>query len=75
MRDSVYRIDQDRKEHNLPTSTAEEFSGYIWADTTKEQPVKDQDDGMDAMRYVVAELDLGARPRIRWMGGDDGWPV
>jgi phage terminase large subunit len=31
----------------------------------KEQPVKADDHGMDAMRYMVAFLDLKTRPRIR----------
>lgn len=52
----------------MPVCTAEEFGGYVWMDSkTKEEPVKEQDDGMDAMRYVVAERDLGVRPRVRWM--------
>ena len=68
MRDSTYQIDQDLRERNLPACTAEEFGGYIWADSkSKEEPVKEQDNGMDAMRYVVAQRDLGVRPRIRWM--------
>ena len=31
----------------------------------KEEPVKEMDDGMDAMRYMVAERDLGGRPSVR----------
>jgi phage terminase large subunit len=34
----------------------------------KEQPVKENDHGCDAMRYMVAERDLGGRPRIRTLG-------
>lgn len=56
-----------------PTCTAEEWAGYIW-DTgggkkAKESPVKEQDDGLDCTRYVAAELDRGAQPRMRWMNG------
>ena len=37
------------------------------SDKGKEAPVKVGDDGCDTMRYVVAEVDLGARPGIRWI--------
>lgn len=54
-----------------PASTAEEIPGYVW-DTSngrkaKEAPVKEMDDGCDQMRYVVAERDLGARPKVRFL--------
>jgi phage terminase large subunit len=60
-----------------PCSTEEEITGYVWdrgsaaqqaADKPpKEAPVKVNDHGMDAMRYAVAELDVGGRPNIRWL--------
>lgn len=59
-----------------PCSTQEEVTGYVWDRGTaqqqaadkppKEAPVKVNDHGMDALRYAVAELDVGGRPRIRW---------
>ena len=65
------RTDQELLERNLPTCTADEFPSYVWADAkTKEEPVKAYDDGLDTLRYVVAERDLGVRPRIRWIGGE-----
>ena len=48
-----------------PTSTLEEIPGYVWAEA-KEVPVKLNDHGCDAMRYLVADRDLGVRPRVRW---------
>jgi phage terminase large subunit len=68
LRDSVYEVDAELREHNLPTCTEDEFPSYVWAGTTKEQPIKAYDDGLDAMRYCVAELDLASRPRVRIMG-------
>jgi len=63
----VYR-DPELVEAHRPTCTAEELPGYVWADfKTREQPVKEQDDGCDALRYMVAQRDLGGRPRVRWM--------
>ena len=49
-------------EAKKPASTQEEIGGYIWAPTLpnrapKEDPLKKDDHGCDAMRYFVAELD------------------
>lgn len=72
MRDVVVDRDQALVEAAKPTCTAEEVPGYVW-DTSgngppKETPLKVDDHGMDAGRYMVAELDLAARPRMRVMG-------
>lgn len=73
MRDSVVERDQAQADAKRPTCTAEEIGGYVWAvkpgaaGGLKEEPVKEADDGMDAMRYMVAERDLGARPGLRWL--------
>lgn len=56
-----------------PTSTLDEFPGYVWEAPTggrppKEQPRKVDDHGMDATRYLVAHLDLGGGPpRMRYL--------
>ena len=43
-----------------PTRTVEEFPEYVWKDTSnKDKPKKENDHGMDAMRYLVATLDQG----------------
>lgn len=72
MRDAVVRRDEPLVEASRPACTEEEFPGYIWAvkpgGEVKEEPVKEMDDGMDALRYMVAELDLGGRPRVRVLG-------
>lgn len=63
--------DPELEESRKPTSTEEEFGGYVWDEGTgknpKEQPLKQDDHGMDALRYVVAERDLGDRPRVRFL--------
>jgi PBSX family phage terminase large subunit len=64
-RDCVVEVDQSQRDAKLPTCTAEEIPGYVWGDKAKEGPVKYADDGCDTMRYVVAEVDLGARPNFR----------
>lgn len=67
------RVDKDAAldDAKKPTSTAEEIPGYIWAvkpgGQLKEEPVKQDDHGCDAGRYMVAERDLGGRPRVRWL--------
>lgn len=68
MRDSRVTRDPELADKKLPTSTVEEITGYVWDTTngkTKEIPVKENDHGMDALRYMVAERDLGSRPQIR----------
>lgn len=65
MRDACVEQDPDLVERKLPTCTAEEIPGYVWA-PGKEQPVKDLDDGCDAGRYLVAEVDLRGQTRVRW---------
>lgn len=72
-RNALVSKDPELADAKKPTSTADEILGYVW-DTAngkqvKEQPLKHDDHGMDAMRYVVAHLDLGAKTRIRWLKG------
>jgi len=69
LRDSLVERDPELEKSKRPTSTHDEITGYIWDVTEgkppKEQPVKQDDHGMDAMRYMAAERDLGGRPRVR----------
>ncbi|MFC5834643.1 phage terminase large subunit [Nonomuraea insulae] len=71
LRDSLVRRDAELVKAKKPTCTSEEAVGYVWDQAPgkppKETPVKENDHGMDALRYLVAERDLGARPRVRWM--------
>jgi phage terminase large subunit len=53
-RDSLVEIDQSLKMAHKPYAIEQEFDGYIWADNQKkEQPVKEDDHGMDNIRYAV----------------------
>lgn len=71
MRDVCVSHDPELIEAKKPTCTSQEIVGYVWdtsaAKAIKEMPLKEDDHGMDTMRYVVAEMDLGARPRVRFM--------
>lgn len=69
MRGCRVERDPDLSDSKKPTCTAEEFLSYIW-DTSgnkapREKPLDMDNHGMDASRYIVAEHDLGARPRLR----------
>ncbi|MEV5957291.1 phage terminase large subunit [Streptomyces sp. NPDC051987] len=74
MRDALVERDPGLEEASLPMGAAEEVTGYVWAvkpgnaGGLKEEPVKKDDHAMDALRYMVAELDLGGRPRVRVLG-------
>ncbi len=54
--------DQELYAKKAPTSTLAEFDSYIYppgkdGKADKEEPIKDNDHGMDAMRYAVMHLD------------------
>jgi phage terminase large subunit len=49
-----------------PTCTLDEIGSYIW-NTAKDAPVKEDDHGMDAMRYMVAHKDLQGTTRVRFI--------
>lgn len=48
-----------------PASTIDEFPGYVWATKQKEEPLKKDDDGMDAMRYMCSHKEFGIRVIFR----------
>ena len=59
MRDALVERDYRLEDAYKPTHTAEEMEMYVWSDrSTKEQPVKINDHGMDGMRYGVMYVDL-----------------
>lgn len=58
MRDALVATDPSLTEARLPTCTEDEIPGYVWARAqdgrpAKEEPLKLNDHGMDAMRYAV----------------------
>lgn len=69
VRDALVEKDQKLVDAKLPTCSEEEIVGYVWpADVKPEQrehPVKKDDHGMDAMRYMVGHRDLVAEFNIR----------
>lgn len=56
-KNSLVEIDRTLEMDHKPYSVEQEFDSYIWANTAKEQPVKEYDHGLDAVRYMVAHLD------------------
>lgn len=67
MRDCLVDRDRALESAHLPTCTAEELTAYAWPKASdgkplKEQPVKANDHGCDALRYAVMYLDA----TIRW---------
>jgi phage terminase large subunit len=70
MRGALVEADSRMVEQRKPISTLEEIPAYVWPKDVsgrpvKEQPVKADDHGMDAMRYMVMHFD-GARRA--WFG-------
>jgi len=65
-RDALAEMDPALEHDKKPHSTLEEFPGYVWEDwrpgqAHKEQPHKENDHGMDALRYAVMYID--GKPR------------
>ncbi len=61
-RDSLVETDRDLAEGKQPLCLQDEPESYVW-DTRQgmkkgEQPVKENDHGLDALRYLVARFDL-----------------
>ena len=61
-RASLVEEDQRLIDEKLPTCTYEEVPGYHWSDKKQDTPVKENDHGVDNMRYVCAYVDhIGKR--------------
>lgn len=69
LRDALIERDRTLDDEKRPVCTLDEITGYVWDQTTgerlKESPRKLDDHGMDAMRYLVADADMGRKPRYR----------
>lgn len=69
MRGALVELDRTLEERKKPVSTEQEIVGYVWPEgktgDQAEEPVKEDDHGMDCMRYLVAETDVARRrPRF-----------
>jgi PBSX family phage terminase large subunit len=66
LRNALHEVDGELVDSARPTCTAEEIPAYVWNDKrTKEEPVKEDDHGCDAMRYVACQLEFGIRVMYR----------
>lgn len=62
-------IDQNLLDSKRPSKTEDEIPGYVWANNkTKEQPVKKDDHGCDALRYAVCYVDEVSSDQYRRPG-------
>jgi len=61
-RDALVNRDLELESSKRPCSTLEEITGFVW-NKKKDMPEDGNDHGMDAMRYMVAHLDLGSTAR------------
>lgn len=60
-RDALVETDQALAKAKRPKSTIEEFGSYVWKKNSAgqtEEPVKENDHGLDCVRYLTARLDL-----------------
>lgn len=66
LRNALVEVDPYLEAEQLPTSTIDEIGGYAWkrpgpGRPTKEEPLKENDHGMDAMRYFVYSREAGPK--------------
>jgi phage terminase large subunit len=66
-RDALVERDESLASQRMPTATADEFDVYVWPKgqdgrAVKEVPLDKDNHGMDALRYLVAYLDLSPKP-------------
>jgi len=68
MADCLVEKDPYLVEHVLPTCTVDEYPAYAWKVSTdgriKDEPVKQDDHGMDTDRYMTMYLDFKGSPRV-----------
>lgn len=69
MEDSLVEPDHRLADEGRPTCTVDEFGMYIWDPRRPDQPLKVNDDGMDCVRYRVAECDLQETRGIQAVSG------
>lgn len=78
MRDTLaHAPDESLRARALPCCTLEEFDSYVWEQpkegrAPKEEPVKLYDHGMDAMRYLVAQIDMRGAGSTVWPKTEGG---
>lgn len=70
-------VDAELYEKKRPTSTLAEFDCYVYppgkdGKSDKEEPIKDNDHGMDAMRYAVMWMDSANKGYGAWVGASTG---
>lgn len=65
MRDCTVKRDRRLIDARKPASTAEEVTGYVWADADKKEDTVEKvgDHGLDALRYFTMHIDPPARQR------------
>jgi len=72
LRDALVKPDQTLLDRAKPSCTADELPGYIWDSTPgkdpKETPVKKDDHGADAMRYLVMFHDHKPKRTVKRSG-------
>jgi phage terminase large subunit len=70
-RDALVSMDESLRDRGRPARTADEIEGYVWEPAAdgkidKDRPLKIDDHGCDALRYVTVDQDLAPRMRVRF---------
>ena len=65
VRGSLRERDESLAEVHKPICVEDEFPAYVWADSVKEVPIKEDDHGVDMVRYTVVHVDGNSQPFAR----------
>jgi len=57
VRGALVELDSKLERDKRPTCTIDEIAGYRWSDKKQDTPIKENDHGMDDLRYAVAFVD------------------
>jgi len=73
VRDNLRHADPELERDHLPMCIEDELPAYVWADNKKDTPVKENDHGLDGLRYACSRIDRLSRKARRKAGV--GWAV
>lgn len=63
----IHKRDEQLRIEDRPLRTTEEIPSYKWKSNDEEKPVKEDDHGVDALRYLVHSIDEGRSMTVEEM--------
>lgn len=64
---ALVECDRVLEKASRPVCTADEFLAYAWSPKKPDEPLKEHDHGMDALRYMCSHLDSRGNYKVRFI--------